>query len=127
MRLMAPPLDAARLLADRPVPAAVLHWHKADPVVTRTLLDLGVFLGITPEVRYRERDRRLVGEVSLARLLAESDGPWEYGGPWAGRPGEPSMVTEVAAAIAHIRDLPLDAVADRLDANARRCFGDAIG
>jgi Tat protein secretion system quality control protein TatD with DNase activity len=37
------------------------------------------------------------------------------------------MVTEVAAAIAHIRDLPLDAVADRLDANARRCLGDAIG
>ena len=118
--------QARRLLAERPVAAAVFHWHKAESAVTRAILESGSYLGITPEVVYRERDRRLVAEAPLDQLLPESDGPWAYAGPFGGRPGEPAMVRNVATAVAAIRGLPVEAVTEALAANAQRCFGPGL-
>jgi TatD DNase family protein len=111
--------DALELLGRAGVRPAVFHWHKAEPAVTRRVVEAGHFVGITPEVAYRDRDRALVRAVPLSQLVAESDGPW----PYRGRRGEPAMVAEVAAAIAEVRGLPGDEVVVALAANARRAFG----
>ena len=111
--------DALELLGRAGVRPAVFHWHKAEPAVTRRIVEAGHFVGITPEVAYRDRDRALVRAVPLSQLVAESDGPW----PYRGRRGEPAMVADVVAAIAEVRGLPADEVAAALAANARRAFG----
>jgi TatD DNase family protein len=110
--------DALGLLARTGAGPAVFHWHKADPVVTRRLVAAGHFVGITPEVVYRERDRALVREVPLAQLLLESDGPW----PYRGERGEPAMLARSAVAIAEILGKPPEETAAVLAANGRRCF-----
>jgi TatD DNase family protein len=110
--------DALELLGRGGRPA-VFHWHKAEPAVTRRIVEAGHFVGITPEIAYRDRDRALVQAVPLSQLVTESDGPW----PYRGRRGEPAMVADVAAAIAEVRRLPADEVAAALAANARRAFG----
>lgn len=119
--------EALALLARVPVRSAVFHWHKALPGVTRTAVERGHFLGITPEVCYRERDRVLVGQAPLASLLLESDGPWPYAGEFVGRPGEPSMVARAAEAIAAIRGLPLEETVAALAANTQRYLGRPAG
>jgi TatD DNase family protein len=111
--------DALELLDRAGGRPAVFHWHKAEPAVTRRIVDAGHFVGITPEVAYRDRDRALVQAVPLSQIVAESDGPW----PYRGRRGEPSMVADVVAAIAGVRGLPADEAIAALAGNARRAFG----
>jgi TatD DNase family protein len=111
--------DALELLARAGGRPAVFHWHKAEADVTRRIVETGHFVGITPEVAYRERDRALVRAAPLSQLLAESDGPW----PYRGRRGEPAMVADVAAAIADVHGLPSEEAAAALAENARRAFG----
>jgi TatD DNase family protein len=114
--------EALALLAARELPPCVFHWHKADPDVTRRIVERGHLLGVTPEVLYRARDQAWVREVPLGSLVAESDGPWRYAG-LGDRPGEPAMVAEVAAGIARLRGLPVGEVAAALADNARRVLG----
>ncbi len=78
--------DALALLTGLARPA-VFHWHKADPTVTARIVAAGHYLGVTPEVVYRERDRALVRAVPLDRLVLESDGPWPMRGDLGVRPG----------------------------------------
>lgn len=110
--------DALGLLERAGARPAVFHWHKAEPAVTRRIVEAGHFLGVTPEVAYRDRDRALVEAVPLSQLVAESDGPW----PYRGRPGEPAMVADVAAAIAGVRGLAPHQAAAALADNAGRAF-----
>jgi len=114
--------DALELLIRSGAGPAAFHWHKAEPAVTRRIVDAGHFVGITPEVLYRERDQALVRAVPPGQLLLESDGPWPYGGELGGRPGEPAMLARSAAAVAAIWQTPLEEAVSALEANARRCF-----
>jgi TatD DNase family protein len=107
---------ALALLEARGAGPAVFHWHKADPAVTRRIVDAGHLVGITPEVAWRERDQALVRLVGLDHVVPESDGPWRYGA----ETGEPAMVARVAAAVASVLGRPADEVAAALAANARR-------
>jgi TatD DNase family protein len=110
--------DALELVARTDAGPVVFHWHKAEPAVTERVVAGGHFVGVTPEVVYRERDRALVREVPLTRLLLESDGPW----PYRGEPGEPAMLARSAASIAELLRMPPDEVIATLAENARRCF-----
>jgi TatD DNase family protein len=111
--------DALELLTRSGAGPAVFHWHKADPAVTRRIVAGGHFVGITPEIVYRERDRALVREVPLTRLLLESDGPW----PYRGAQGEPAMLARSAVAIADVLGRPPEEIVTALAANGQRCFG----
>lgn len=110
--------DALALVVRSGAAPVVFHWHKADPGTTRAIVAAGHFLGVTPEVVYRERDQTLVREVPLSHLLVESDGPW----PYRGRVGEPAMVREAARTISAVRGRSVDEVIAALADNARRCF-----
>jgi TatD DNase family protein len=57
------------------------------------------------------------------RMLVETDGPWPYGGQFAGRPTESSFIKETVAAIAHLRCTTIDDIATATTANARTLFG----
>jgi TatD DNase family protein len=117
--------EALDLLGQVEVPAAIFHWHKADPVTTGRIVAAGHRLGITPEVVDRERARALVREVGLAPLVLESDGPWRYrspASPAGSETGEPAMCARSAAAISEILGCRLDEVLARLADNVRRCL-----
>ena len=126
MILHAPHRRAAEALAiirSANVRRAVFHWHKADEQTTRAIIDAGYFISLTPEVSYRERDQELARMLPANRMLAETDGPWPYGGQFAGRLTEPAFIKETIAAIAHLRCTTIDEIATATTANARALFG----
>lgn len=104
------------------VKRAVFHWHKSDDSTTRAIIDAGYFVSLTPEVAYRQRDQELARMIPLTRMLVETDGPWPYGGQFAGRLTEPAMIKDSVAAIAHIRCATFDEIADATTANACALF-----
>ena len=114
--------EALHTIAAAGVRRAVFHWHKSEQAVTRMIIDAGYFVSITPEVAYRERDQELARMIPLDRMLVETDGPWPYGGQFAGRLTEPAMVKDVVVAIAHIRCATFEEIAEATTANARKLF-----
>jgi TatD DNase family protein len=107
-------------------PGALFHWHKGSPETTAALCQAGYFLSVTPEVCYRERDRQLVQAVPLHNLLLESDGPWAYGGEFAGQLTTSALVARVAAEVAQLKGVPLAEVQEVTTTNAYRLFGQQL-
>jgi TatD DNase family protein len=115
-------LGAFEALRHHGIDRAVFHWHKAPDDVTRAIVDAGYFVSVTPEVVYRDRDRRLVDMVPLEALLVESDAPWPYRGEFEGMASGPWLASRVAEEVAKIKQLPVDDVMVRLGENACRLF-----
>ena len=114
--------DALAIIRDAGVTRAVFHWHKPDEHTTRAIIDAGYFISLSPEVAYRPRDQDLARMLPADRILVETDGPWAYGGQFAGRLTEPAMIKEIVAAIAHLRCTTFDEIVATTDANARALF-----
>jgi TatD DNase family protein len=114
--------DSLAIIGEAGVTRAVFHWHKSDEQTTRAIINAGYFISLTPEVAYRERDRDLARILPANRILVETDGPWPYGGQFAGRLTEPAMIKDVVAAIAHLRCATFEEIAAATTANARALF-----
>ncbi len=114
--------DALAIAQNAGVTRAVFHWHKSDEATTRAILDAGYFVSLTPEVLYRERDRDLARFVPLSSMLVETDGPWQYGGDFAGQPTGPWMIRDTIEAIAKIKTTTFKIAADSITRNAIALF-----
>ena len=115
-------VGALEALKAHGIERAVFHWHKAPQEVTRTIVEAGYYVSVTPEVVYRERDREMVARVPLDSLLVESDAPWKYGGEFEGLPSGPWFASRVAEEIAKLKQMPADDVMHHLSTNACRLF-----
>jgi len=114
--------EALEVLKEAGVKRAVFHWHKSDDTITRTILAAGYFISLTPEVVYRERDQRLARMVPLGQMLLETDGPWQYAGPFEGRPTEPAMIVETVDAVARVLNISSVVVSTVTSINTRMLF-----
>jgi TatD DNase family protein len=118
--------EAADILRHERLPAggAVIHCFTGDRDDARRYLDLGLHLSISGIVTFRnaERLREAVRVVPDDRLLIETDAPYLAPVPHRGRRNEPAHVRVVAEAVARIRGVSLDAIAERTSLNSRRIF-----
>ena len=117
--------EMVRLLRqDGPPPAGVLHAFSRSLDVAKPFLDLGLHLGLGGAVTHptAKRPRRTAAELPLDRIVLETDAPsiGLHGVP-AGT-SEPRHVAMVAAALAEIRGLPLDTIAQTTTETARALF-----
>jgi len=103
----------------------VLHSFSGDVAMAEQVVALGFFIGVSGPVTYRNADRLrdVVRAVPLERLLIETDAPYLTPQPRRGQRNEPAYVRRVAQAVADVRDLILEQVADQTTANACVLFG----
>jgi TatD DNase family protein len=107
---------------------AVFHWHKSSAAITRSILDAGFFVSLTPEVAWRERDRELARLAPLDLIVLETDGPHPHERVFPDRQTEPWMVSAAVTAVAEVRAIDREQAAATISANARRLFAlDQIG
>jgi TatD DNase family protein len=102
---------------------AHFHWFKGSPATVERLVRGGYYISVTPEVLYEEETRELARTFPLDRLMVETDGPWPFEGPYAGKRTEPRMVMDAVREIALLRGLPAETVRETLEKNAERCYG----
>jgi TatD DNase family protein len=103
----------------------VLHSYSAGPERLDQVLELGFSIGISGPVTFPKADslRAVAAQVSLDRLLVETDCPYLTPVPHRGRRNEPAYVQHVVEAVARARGLPVQVVAQATVDNARRLFG----
>lgn len=116
--------DKALDILDRHgVRSAHFHWYKGSPETTARLAARGCFISLTPDVLYEPEIRELAATYPLSLLMAETDGPWPFEGPFAGMETQPAMALAVAREIAALRGLALEAVEQALDRNTAAFYG----
>ncbi len=125
--------DEATLSALRAVEGAwgqpgvrgVLHCFTGDAAFARSLIELGLHISFSGILTFRNADalRAVARDIPADRLLIETDAPFLAPVPHRGQRNEPAFVAEVARALAEVRGMTVEALAELTTGNARRLFG----
>ena len=104
---------------------AVLHCFTGSRAFAERLLDLGLYISFSGIVAFKKSEalREVAAAVPDDRILIETDAPYLAPPPYRGQRNEPAYVAEVAAAVAAVRGISAEEIADLTTRNAARLFG----
>jgi len=100
-----------------------LHFFTANLDWAKKFIDLGFTISFIGLITYVHDFDKIIKNVPLEALQAETDAPFVAPVPHRGERNEPSYVTHVYAKIAEIRGEEPDKVRSQLIENAKRVFG----
>lgn len=111
--------------ASRGTRQGVLHSYFDDLSIMQRAFDIGFYCGVTGPITFKksDRERAIVRQAPLDRLLIETDAPFLTPVPHRGRRNEPAYVRYVAEMIAHIKEMTVNAVAQQTTQNAHHMLG----
>jgi len=103
----------------------VVHCFTGEMVVARKLLDLGLYLGFSGIVTFRNADmlREVARVIPEDRLLIETDSPFLAPVPKRGQRNESAFVIHVAECLARLRGISVERIAELTTRNAEDLFG----
>ena len=105
----------------------VIHCFSSTRTLAEGALALGFYISLSGIVTFRRSDelRAIVRELPLERLLVETDAPFLAPVPKRGKRNEPAFVRHTAEAVARLRGLASEALAEATTENFFRLFGKA--
>jgi TatD DNase family protein len=118
--------DTFAVLDAEGVPArTVFHCFTGGPDEARACLERGGYVSFSGIVTFRSADdvRAAAAMCPADRLLVETDSPYLAPVPYRGRPNRPALVPLVGAAVADVKGVPVEAVAEATWDNAERVYG----
>ena len=111
---------AVELLLERGARRVLLHAFDGKASTALPAVEAGYFFSIPPSIVRSEQKRKLARRLPLSCLLLETDSP--VLGPAPGVRNEPANLPIALAALAEIKELPAEAVAEAAAENALRLF-----
>ena len=101
----------------------LLHWFSYPMTALAKAMDNGYFITEGPPVTYSNGIREVVEKAPLTNLLTETDGPVTYWKqPYNGQLTKPSYIRKVVGAVAEIKKLPVEEVAEQIAKNFESFF-----
>jgi TatD DNase family protein len=106
----------------------LLHWFSFPLSALSIAMDNGYFITEGPPAAYSTGIREIIEKVTLAQFLTETDGPVKYyKRPFSGQLTKPSFIRHVVEAVAEIKKMQVDRVAEQIIANFQVFFNLKIG
>jgi TatD DNase family protein len=107
-----------------PAQGGVMHCFTESLAMARAAIDMNYLVSFSGIVTFKSADalREVVRELPLDRILVETDSPYLAPVPHRGKRNEPAHVRVVAAAVAAIKGLRAEEVAEATTANFFRLF-----
>ena len=104
--------------------SGTLHSYFDDLATARRAFDLNFCIGITGPITFKKssREREIIRQAPLDRLLLETDAPFLTPEPHRGERNEPAYVRYVAETIASVRGQTVEEIARQSTQNAERLF-----
>jgi TatD DNase family protein len=119
--------EMARILWEEKAPPGVMHCFSSGRALAEAALGLGFYISLSGIVTFRNAEelRAIVRDLPLDRLLVETDAPYLAPVPHRGKRNEPAFVVATAAAVAALKGLEPQHLAEITSANFFRLFGKA--
>jgi TatD DNase family protein len=102
----------------------VWHAFSGDLAEAQAAYDLGLALGLGGPVTFQNARslQALAPQLRLDRLMLETDAPYLAPHPHRGQRNEPAYIPLMAATLARLSGVTVNAIAAETTATARRCF-----
>ncbi|MFD7611066.1 TatD family hydrolase [Streptomyces sp. NPDC059828] len=118
--------DVLRILAEEGAPErTVFHCYSGDVDMARICADAGYYMSFAGNVTFKNaqplRDALAVAPLQL--VLVETDAPYLTPAPYRGRPNAPYLIPVTLRAMAEVRGIDEDAMAEAIAANTACAFG----
>jgi TatD DNase family protein len=119
--------EVAHILDEERPPPGVMHCFSSGRALAEAALALGFYISISGIVTFRNAAdlRAIVRDLPLDRLLVETDAPYLAPVPYRGKRNEPAFVAATVAAVAALKGLEAQHLAQVTSANFFRLFGKA--
>ena len=103
---------------------AVLHCFTAGAALARTAIDLGLYIGFTGILTFKNSQalRDIARSLPADRILVETDSPYLAPMPYRGKRCEPAYVVETARVLAETRGVAAADIARQTTENFFRLF-----
>jgi len=103
----------------------IIHCFSGDREVAKDCLDMGFYISVGGILTFADSSklRQIVKGLPLDRILLETDAPYLTPVPFRGKRNEPAYVVHVAQALADLKGIAFDKVAEITTANASKLFG----
>jgi TatD DNase family protein len=103
----------------------ILHSYFDDLAILRRAFAIGFYCGVTGPITFKKsnRERDIIQQAPLERLLLETDAPFLTPAPHRGQRNEPAYLRHVAETIAQIHGVTLEVVAQQTTRNAKQLLG----
>ncbi|NDY42448.1 TatD family hydrolase [Dissulfurirhabdus thermomarina] len=115
---------AVAMLLERGARRVQLHAFDGKAASALPAVEAGYFFSIPPSVVRSRQKQKLVRRLPLSALLVETDSP--VLGPRQGERNEPANAALVVAAVAEIKAVAPEAVAEAVLDNTRRLYGPGV-
>jgi len=115
--------DVLKILSEFPDVTGVAHCFSSDLKTAKTFIDLGFYISFSGNLTYKNSHLPDVAkELSLDKLLVETDSPYLSPVPYRGKPNEPGRTRFVAKKLAEIHGVTLEIIAEKTTTNAESLF-----
>ncbi|GGP16685.1 hypothetical protein GCM10011346_49600 [Oceanobacillus neutriphilus] len=114
---------ACDLLEKYKVKKAHFHWFKGDKAIMERMINNQYMISITPDCWYEEEIQSIIKQYPLELIMAETDRPWRFKGPFQNQMTHPNMIMEVIKKIAEIKQQPFDKVRQQISTNTTGFYG----
>jgi TatD DNase family protein len=111
------------ILSSFKVEKVLFHWFSGPTELLSEIVENGYHISEGPPLVYSNKTRKIVELAPLNHLLTETDGPVRFGGPFYGRLTVPSFIPEVVKAVAEIKRVDENEVAEHILRNFTEFFG----
>jgi TatD DNase family protein len=103
----------------------IIHCFSEDRAFAGRALDLGFYLSFAGIVTFKKAEavREVAAWAPADRILVETDSPFLAPVPFRGKPNEPAFVRYTAEAVAALRGISPEALADRTTRNLEALCG----
>ena len=113
---------ACDLLEQYQLRRAHFHWFKGSHKTVRRMANNGYFISFTPDIQYEEEIRELARQYPAEQVMAETDGPWPFEGPFQGRMTHPAMTRQVIQAWSELTGMGTERAARLFYQNTKRFY-----
>ncbi|MHB0976116.1 MAG: TatD family hydrolase [Candidatus Aquicultorales bacterium] len=117
--------DLLAILKSSGVKRGVFHCFSGDRALAEEALALGFDISFAGTLTFKNADtlREVARWVPEDRFLIETDSPYLTPEPHRGKRNEPSYLPFIASALATVRGIDVERVAEAVRANTARIFG----
>lgn len=110
------------LLEQYNIKRAHFHWFKGSTTTIQRIINNGYYISFTPDIFYESEIQDIAKKVPLTQMMVETDGPWQFEGPFTGEMTHPLMLASIIGKIAGIKEVSESYARQIIYENSRRFY-----